>query len=46
MVAVITDNAVNIKLMRQHIKQNYPSIQEFGCAAHGLNFYWFKISVV
>jgi hypothetical protein len=36
-VAVITDNARNMTLMKSYIKEKYPSIQGFGCSAHGLN---------
>lgn len=35
--AVITDNASNMKSMRNLIKTKYPAIETFGCAAHGLN---------
>ena len=35
--AVITDNAANMQLAWQLLKQKYPNLITYGCQAHGLN---------
>lgn len=45
-IAVVTDNASNMKADWKIVKDNFPDVSTVGCAAHGLNLLLQDISKI